>query len=683
MSEISAEQRHQHEQVHREGKMACCAHHEMAGIEKWMAFYLFGGALVMTTVIGKWLGFGGSGVIQLPALVGAVVLGAPLIWAAYTELRRGRASSSTLVAVAILAAIASGEYETAGLLAFILLVADQFVRHTAFGAQRAIEELIELTPDIARVVDEQGNEREVGLDEVRVGQIVRVRPGENLPVDGIVRSGKSTINQASLTGEAMPVNVQPGDEVFAGTTNLTGQIEVEAVRVGGETTIGKVTELIREAEESRSPRQLLIEQVAQFFVPIALSVAAVVWFINSQNPDTKAEAAKNAITVLIVACPAALLLASPSAMVAAFASAARLGILVKQTSYLEAAGNVDAVVFDKTGTITTGRFEVSRLVPAEGVDGAELLKAAAMGEVHSNHPLARSIVETARKARIEVDDSGEFEEVHGKGVRARTAMGEVFVGRASWLLELRPELRDQIEKVEERISGMTGVHVMVDGRYLGVVGLEDKVRAGAKGVIQQLRDLGVRLIALFTGDRLSVAKRVGMAVGVDVIEAECLPEEKHQQIEQLRRQGYRVMMIGDGINDGPSLAAADVGVAMGLSGSDIAANSAGVALMTDDLNRIPFLMRLSRRARSIIAQNIAASILIVIIGLVLASLGLLEVWFAALYHFVGEIFVLGNSFRLFRFGEEFVQAEEAAKARQPQIVRREASVRLGGQTQPA
>lgn len=286
MSEISAEQRHQHEQIHREGKMACCAHHEMAGIEKWMAFYLFGGALVMTTVIGKWLGFGGSGVIQLPALVGAVVLGAPLIWAAYTELRRGRASSSTLVAVAILAAIASGEYETAGLLAFILLVADQFVRHTAFGAQRAIEELIELTPDIARIVDEQGNEREVGLDEVRVGQIVRVRPGENLPVDGIVRSGKSTINQASLTGEAMPVNVQPGDEVFAGTTNLTGQIEVEAVRVGGETTIGKVTELIREAEESRSPRQLLIEQVAQFFVPIALSVAAVVWFINSQNPDT-------------------------------------------------------------------------------------------------------------------------------------------------------------------------------------------------------------------------------------------------------------------------------------------------------------------------------------------------------------------------------------------------------------
>ncbi len=683
--QTTREMRHQHEQIHSEGKMACCAHHEMAGIEKWMFWYLVGGVLVMMTVIANWVGYRDSLTAQIPALIGAAVLGAPLVWAAFRELRQGRASSSTLVAIAILAAIAATEYQTAGLLAFILLVADQFVRHTAFGAQRAIEELIELTPDIARVIHPDGREEEMSLDAVKVGQTVRVRPGENLPVDGRVVTGRTTINQASLTGEAMPISAEPGRDVYAGTTNLTGQIDVEALQVGGETTIGKVTELIRVAEDSRTPRQLLIEQVAQFFVPIALSVAAVVWFINSQSPvqAVKDAAATNAITVLIVACPAALLLASPSAMVAAFASAARLGILVKQTHYLEAAAHIDAVVLDKTGTITTGKFGVSRLVPADGVEGADLLAAAANGEQHSNHPLAKSILDTATAARITPDGSNDFEEVHGKGVRARTTMGEICVGRASWLIQLKPELKEQIQSVEEKIGGMSGVHVMRDGKYLGVVGLEDKVRAGSKNVIAELRNLGVRLIAIFTGDRISVAKRVGVAVGVDAIEAECLPEEKHQQIEQLVAQGYRTMMVGDGINDGPSLAAADVGVAMGLSGSDIATNSAGVALMTDDLNRIPFLMQLARRTRTIIAQNIAASILIVIVGLVLASLGLLEVWFAALYHFVGEIFVLGNSFRLFRFGEEFAQAEEAAKSKGPEIVRREASVRLAGQPQAA
>ncbi len=682
---MAAMQAQDHDQIHSESKMACCAHHEMAGIEKWMFWYLVGGVLVMMTVIANWFGFKDSLTAQIPALIGAAVLGAPLVWAAFNELRQGRASSSTLVAIAILAAIAATEYQTAGLLAFILLIADQFVRHTAFGAQRAIEDLLELTPDIARVIHDDGTEQEIGLDEVKVGQIVRVRPGENLPVDGRVVSGRSTINQASLTGEAMPVSVQKGDDVYAGTTNLTGQVDVEALLVGGETTIGKVTELIRVAEDSRTPRQLLIEQVAQFFVPIALSVAAVVWFINSQsdNPLTKDAASTNAITVLIVCCPAALLLASPSAMVAAFASAARLGILVKETHYLEAAAQIDAVVLDKTGTITTGKFGVSRLVPADGVEGADLLAAAANGEQHSNHPLARSILDTATAARITPDGTNDFEEVHGKGVRARTNMGEICVGRSSWLIELNPDIKADVEATDQKIAGMSGVHVMRDKKYLGVVGLEDKVRAGSKSVIDDLRDLGVRMIAIFTGDRISVAKRVGVAVGVDAIEAECLPEEKHQQIEQLVAQGYRTMMVGDGINDGPSLAAADVGVAMGLSGSDIATNSAGVALMTDDLNRIPFLMQLARRTRTIIAQNIAASILIVIIGLVLASLGMLEVWFAALYHFVGEIFVLANSFRLFRFGEEFAQAEEAAKAQGPEIVRREASVRLGGQPQPA
>lgn len=668
---------HDHDHGSGDSYMTACSHGE-AQSEWFIVLALVGGILVLISFLGEKMSLADPLVVEFPAIVGTILLSWRLFGSAIRELRRLRPSSATLVAIAIMAALANGNYIVAGGLAFILLIADQIVSRTAGGAQRAIQELIGLTPDVARVV-ENGAETEMRATQVRVGQVVRVRPGENLPVDGRVLTGRSSINQASLTGEAVPVEVQAGDPVYAGTTNLTGGIDIAVTQVGADTTIGKVTQLIREAESTRTPRQLLIEQVAEFFVPIALAVAGVVWFIKSKSPlpEVRDEATLTAVTVLVVACPAALLLASPTAMVAAFAAAARLGILIKRTDYLEASGNVDAVVMDKTGTITTGKFEVTRLAPAAGVDGAELLKAAANGEQHSNHPLAQSILTTARAARIEPDGSNDYEEIHGRGVRARTGMGVLCVGRASWLVELNPAIKGPVEEIERKIEGMTGVHVMRDGSYLGVVALEDKIRPSTKQVVQRLRDLGVRHVAIFTGDRLSVAKRVGVAVGVDAIEAECLPEEKHEQIRQLVRSGYRVMMVGDGINDGPSLAAADVGVAMGLGGSDIAANSAGVALMTDDLNRVPFLVELARRTRAIIAQNIAASIVIVVIGLVLAATGSLAVWGAGLYHFAGEIFVLGNSFRLFRFGEGFAEAE------QPQALRRRAaSVRLGA-PQPA
>jgi len=680
---------HAHPHTHSPGlaaadaeQVVCCSHHEIE-IERYITLCLVGGVLVLSTTIMKLFGFTESTIAQLPAMVGAVVLGFPLFTAAWRELWTARVSSSSLAALAIIASIAIGNYEVAGWLAFILVVFGQMVRRSASGAQRAIADLVELTPDIARIV-ENGAERDVALADVKVGQTVRVRPGENLPVDGKVTGGRSTINQASLTGEAAPVEVTIGDPVYAGTSNLTGAIDLVVTQVGQETTIGKVTQLIAQAEQSRTPRQLLIEQVAGFFVPVVISVAAVVWFMMSQSSDanTRSMAAENAVTVLVVACPSALLLASPSAMLAAFAAAARLGILIKQPNYLEAAANVNAVVMDKTGTITTGKFQVTKLAPAGGVEGVELLQAAANAEQHSNHPLAMSILNTAKAARVEVDGSNDYEENHGRGVRARTTMGELCVGRASWLVELRPEIRAEVEQVEAKIEGMTGVHVMRDGRYLGAVGLEDTIRSNVKTVVGRLRELGVRQIAIFTGDRMSVAKRVGVAVGVDSVEAECLPEEKHEQIRGLVKQGFRTMMVGDGINDGPSLAEADVGIAMGLSGSDIAANSAGVALMNDDLSRVPFLIELSRRSRSIIAQNIAVSIVIAVLGLALAATGTfgktgsLALPLAGLYHFVGDIFVVANSFRLFRFGEGFAAAEEADAAPR----RRRASLRgLAGQ----
>lgn len=664
----------------QESPIECCSHHELE-IERYIILYLIGGMLALTSWIAGLFEITDPSITIIPAVIGAIMLALPLFKASLEEIFiKHRVSSSSLAALAIFAALAVNEYVTAALLAFILLVADQVLRRTAFGAQRAIEALVGLTPDIARIV-EDGAEREAQAADVKVGMTVRVRPGENLPVDGEIINGNSTINQASLTGEAMPIEASKGTEVFAGTTNLTGVIDLKVTRTGEDTTIGKVSQLIREAELSKSPRQLLIEQVSRFFVPVAISLAALVWFMNRGTED----AAIKAITVLVVACPSALLLASPSSMVAAFASAARLGIMIKQTNYLEAAAAVDAVVLDKTGTITTGSFEVSRLSPAEGIEGADLLASAANAEQSSNHPLAASIMRTAKTARITPAQVNNYEEIHGRGVKADTDAGKILAGRAGWIKELIPAAAEQIELAEQRIEGMSSVHVARDGTYLGAVGLEDKVRAQAKPVIEHLRNVGIRSIAVFTGDRLSVAKRVGQAVGADRLEAECLPEEKHKLVRALSAQGYKVMMVGDGINDGPALAEADVGVAMGLRGSDIATNSAGVALMTDDLNRLPFLIDLGRKTRAITGQNIAASVLIALVGLSLAATGNLgeggaAVFFAALFHFAGDVFVLGNSFRLFRFGEDFLASEhlaqEAAHARKGPTTKRDASIRL-------
>lgn len=631
-------------------------------LERQLSVALLGGVLLLVSWIADLLGAHDS-VARLPAFIGAIVLVIPLIWGASRELLRGKPSSQTLAALAVVAAIASQNFYAAGFLAFFLWTADIVLSRTAWGAQRAIRDLVGLTPDVARLVGEDDAEQEVPIRTLHVGQIVRVRPGENLPVDGRVIRGRSDVNQASLTGEAVPIEVEAGTEVYAGTTNLTGQIDVEVTAVAGDTTIGKVERLIREAESSRGSRQELVEQLAAYYVPVVLMVAFLVWFFTAQseNLEVRAEAAERAITVLVVTCPGALLIAHPTAMVAAFAAAARLGIMVKQTKTLEAAANIDTVVLDKTGTLTTGRFAVSRLAPAEGVDGAALLQAAADGEQHSNHPLAKSIMETAAKARVAPNELRGYEEVHGRGVTGHASDGEIHVGRAAWLLELNPSIRPLLPEVEKKIEGMSGVHVMKNGRYLGAVGLEDKLRRNAAEVVEDLRRTGVRRVCIFTGDKLSVAKRVGQAVGVDAIEAECLPEEKHEELKYLLSKGHRCLVVGDGINDGPILASADVGVAMGLAGSDIATNSAGVALMNDDLRHLPFLLDLARKTRAIIGQNIGVSLLIAVIGLALAATGNMKIWLAPLYYSFGYIFVIANSLRLIRFGEGFQEAEEARR----------------------
>jgi len=638
-----------------------------ARLERRLFVALCGGVLLLVAAVGQsFLGIEPA-VAQIPAVLGAIILTIPMASGAVAELRAGRPSSDSLATLAVLAAMANQLYLAAGFLAFFLWLSELILSRTAWGAQRAIRELLELTPDIARIVTSDGSEREVRRSALSVGQLVRVRPGENLPADGRITRGATSINQASLTGEAVPIEAQVGSEVYAGTTNLTGQIDIEVTAVAGETTIGKVESLIREAENSRSDRQEMIERLAAYYVPVVLMVAGLVWFFTtkSASADVRSQAAVRAITVLVVTCPGALLISHPTAMVAAFAAAARLGIMIKQTRTLEEAARIDTVVMDKTGTLTTGRFSVSRLAPAEGAEGAVLLQAAADCEQSSNHPLARSILETAQRARIAPSAIESYEEIHGRGVLARTKAGSVLhAGRSKWIAELNPGAVAQIKLVEEKTEGMSSVHVMQDGRYLGAVGLEDKLRQHAAEAVSRLRQLGVRRVCIFTGDRLGVAQRVGESVGVDTIEAECLPEEKHEELKYLIRRGNRVLVVGDGINDGPILASADVGVAMGLSGSDIATNSAGVALMNEDLRHIPFLVELASKAKGIIAANIGISLLLAAIGLALAATGQIDIWVTPFYQAAAYIFVIANSLRLVRFGEEYADAEEVRRATQ-------------------
>ncbi len=631
-----------------------------AGLERRLLVALGGGVLLGTAWIGGLIGINPQ-ISQIPAFLGALILVIPLLGGAWREIATGRSAGDALATLAVLATMASEMYLAAGFLALFLWAANLVLSRTAWGAQRAIRDLVHLTPDTARRVG-AGGEQTVRLSSLSKGDVVRVRPGENLPVDGRVIKGESDINQASLTGEAVPVEVGQGAPVYAGTTNLTGQIDIEVTAVEAETTIGKVEELIREAESSRTRRQEIIEQLAGYYFWVVIMVAALVWFFATRSGEeaVRAQASLRAITVLVVTCPGGLLISHPTAMVAAFAAAARVGIMIKQTRTLEAAAEVDTVIMDKTGTLTSGVFAVSRLSPAEGIEGAALLQAAADGEQHSNHPLARSILDTARQANITPATLERYEELHGRGVIAHSQDGDIHAGRAAWLIEVDPSISGEVAAVEAKIEGMSGVHVMRGGRYLGAVGLEDALRSNAAEAVTELRELGCRRIAMFTGDRLPVATRVAEAIGIDSVEAECLPEEKHEELKHLMARGHRTMVIGDGINDGPILATADVGVAMGLSGSDIATNSAGVALMNDDLRHIPFLLSLARRTRSVISQNIGVSILLAVIGLALAATGtILTLWLAPFYYALGYVVVIANSLRLVRFGEEFSEAEQS------------------------
>ena len=646
--------------VHRhtgEGCPVCGPQHDHSHDEQIrLSVAVLGGILVLNSYLAAkfFPGAIDAFAIQMSALAGALILSIPILISAVKDLLHGKIYMNELVALALIAAFASQEYRTAGAVAFLMLLTITVERRTAIGAESSIESLIKLTPPKARRLDKD-KEVEVDVTDLRVGDLLRVRPGENFPADGIVVSGFSTVNQASITGESLPVDKNVDDEVYAGTQNLNGAVDVRVNRAGEDTTLGKVRELIVAAEKSRLPFMRMIDRYVGYYTPTILMIAALVWFVT--------EDLSRVIAVLVVACPCALVIATPSAVIAAIAAAARLGILIKDVSHIELASRLKAIVFDKTGTLTEGDLEVARLQPAEGVELADLLQVATSTECHSNHPAAAAMRRLAEEADISWEDPTEYQELAGRGVEAKFNGDVCRVGRESWLRECGLDTqRHQVELQEDDNIGMSIVFVARNHTVLGWIGLRDAVREGAEEAVEDLKKLGIDKCSMFTGDNQSVADLVGDRVGITEIKAGCLPQEKVEFVHDCKRHGWLTGVVGDGVNDAPALAAGDIGIAMGAIGSDVAVQSASIALMNNDLRRIPFLVWQSKRARSVMMQNLTVGLVFIVVGLYLSVAGIVTPTIAALLHAFGTIFIIFNSARLVRSGESLQTAQNTGNA---------------------
>ncbi len=590
-------------------------------------------------------GGGGSTVGDLSAMLGAIILAMPILWKAFQELYAGKLTTNELVAIAVSAAFATGRYHEAGLVAFFMLLAEMIETRTAEGAKASIESLIKLTPSKARrITANSDEEEEVAAANLAVGDIIRVRPGDNIPADGEIVKGSGSINEANITGESLPRDKSEGDEVFEATTNITGVLEVRVTKAGQETTFGRVRELILAAEKTKLPIMKIVDQYMVFYTPLVLVMGALVWALTNDL--------NRVIAVYIVACPVAFILATPTAIVASLSAAARLGVLIKQVSDIELAARINAFVFDKTGTVTTGKLAVSRMKPVEGSESADLLLAAASAERYSNHPTAKAMATLAAEVDLDLVEPEDFTEKAGLGVSARINGATVLVGRQAWMEENNVEGDFEGSVDLDETQGYSLVFVASEGKYIGWIGMSDQTREEAAEAMAALKEEGVRRVSLVSGDRTPVAERVSAEIGCDDVSAECLPADKVDYVKATRSKGYKVAVVGDGVNDAPALAAGDIGIAMGAAGSEVAIKSATIALMNNDLRRLPFLVRLSRMTRAVINQNFLFGILFVIGGLVLAWMGYITAVMAAALHVIGSLMVVFNSARLVRQGEE-------------------------------
>ncbi len=574
------------------------------------------------------------------ALVAAVLGGYPIASKAVKAALRRQLSVDALVTVAASAAIALGNHLEAGIVVFILLLGELLEDVTVAKTSKAIQGLASLIPDTVRL-KRGDDEIEVAVSQVAIGDVVVVRSGERIAVDGVITRGKASIDQSPITGESLPVDKSEGDEVSAGTVNQLGAIEVTAVKVGRDTTAAQIEAMVIEAQKKKAPVQRLVDRFATYFVPAMFLLAALVYLVTSDP--------RRAITVLVVACPCALVLGTPTAMVAAIGAAARKGVLIRGGDVLETLGRLNGVIFDKTGTITRGSPTVVDVRQICGHSERDILQFAAVAEKLSEHPLASAILERAQEHEITISAPDDFRVKRGQGIEVQHEGLRIVLGNRSLLLEnhvvICSEAEDYMREREAR--GETTLLVAHDREICGVVTLADPIREEAAQTIGGLRRMGVSdVLAMYTGDNPRTASAIAVTLGIEEVAAGLLPRDKVDKVRSLVGDGHTIAMVGDGINDAPALAAADVGIAMGGIGSDITLEAAGVVLLTDDLSNVPAVIGLGKRALSVVRQNLFFALLFNTAMILLASMGIVSMVLGAVFHQGSSLFVILNSMRL-------------------------------------
>jgi Cd2+/Zn2+-exporting ATPase/Cu+-exporting ATPase len=575
-------------------------------------------------------------------LSAVLVGGLPIFRNVARALRSRVVTSHALMTLGILGALAIGEYAAAAVIVFFMRFADFLEGFTTERSRQAIRELLTLAPEIARV-EQDGREIEVPADQVRPGQVVLVKTGERIPVDGRVVSGHAAVNQAPITGESMPVEKQAGDGVFAATVLGRGVLRVETERVGTDTTFGRILRLVEEAEAQKAPVQRFADRFTAYYIPVVVAAAALTYLFG-REPTA-------AVAVVLVACSCAIAMATPTVVLASVGRAARQGIIVKGGRALETLARVDTLVMDKTGTVTFGAPRVTEVVALADRAAPDVLAMAASLERYSEHPVAAAILAEAAARGLTVSTPEDFDVLPGEGVTGKVAGAAVSCGNERLMtrrdVTLSASTRDRVRALEDQ--GRTVVYLVEDGRLVGLVAVADTLRPEVPKALGRLRALGIRRVLLLTGDNERVARALAAELGVEY-RAECLPAEKIEVVKRLQADGAVVAMVGDGVNDAPALAQADVGIAMGAAGTDAAIEAADVALMRDDWQVVPDVIQTGRRAFRTIKQNLWFTAAYNVAGVVLAAVGWLPPIAAAAAQSLPDVAVMLNSSRLFRNG---------------------------------
>lgn len=606
------------------------------------SFRLFGlvfGAILLVVVAGEWLGLFQAATIWVPFWIGALfvlAIGYPVFKQVVVAARKGMVTPHALMALGAVTALAAGEWVTAAIVVFFMRTGDYIESYTTDKARDSVRSLTELAPQKATVLRD-GTEEEIPIDQVRPGDQIIVRPGGSIPVDGTVIEGHATVDESPITGESMPVEKTKNSEVYASTIAQGGRLLLRADAIGRDSTFGKIISMVEEAEAHKGSVQRFADKFSAYYLPVVASVAVLTYFLSGDLMAT--------VAVMVVACACAFALATPVALLASVGSNAKRGVMIKGGKYIEELARADVLLIDKTGTLTFGRPEVSDIISLNGCSEGDLLATAASAEQYSEHPLGKAVVEAAQQRHFALNNPDHFEELTGNGVKARINGHTITVGNERLLSDPDEKIQQQINAMKK--EGKTVITVQQDDMLLGLLAAKDTERKEVGAALEQIRSLGIDRIELLTGDNTETARNLAERLGID-FQAELLPEDKIAVAKQYQSEGHTVVMVGDGINDAPALAQADVGIAMGTTGTDVAIETADITLMRDDWNLVPALFQSAQKTMTVIKWNFGFTTAYNAAGLSLAAFGFLPPVLAAAAQSLPDVGILLNSSRLLK-----------------------------------